>query len=78
MSLESVGAFWKREKNGKGFYSGIIEIDKLTIEEGKAQILLYKNDYKKEDRHPDLKIFQIKDDAQSRQNQEPIPENSPF
>lgn len=70
MALESVGAFWKKEKNGKTFYSGQIEMEKAQIVDGKIQILLYKNDYKEEDKHPDLKIFQIQDDEQQAPQQE--------
>ena len=75
MALESIGALWLKEKNGKKFMSGMIEEDKIVFAEGKAGILMYKNDYKKEERHPDYKIFQIVEEEQApRQPEQREPE----
>lgn len=50
---QSIGALWeKKTKNGDTLFSGSIEIDGK-----KTKIAVFKNGYKKEDKHPDWKIF---------------------
>ena len=52
--LTKVGAFWLHDaKNGTKFMSGKIE---QALPEG-TDLLVFKNGYKKEDRHPDYEIF---------------------
>lgn len=49
---KSIGALWEK-KSGKGtWFSGSIETNGEKI-----QIVVFKNDYKKEEKHPDYKIF---------------------
>ena len=63
----SIGALWlKKGKNGT-FMSGVVEIDGI-----KTEIVVFKNDYKKEDKHPDYKIYlsdgkrgKVEDDGES-------------
>lgn len=71
MTLESIGALWLKEKNGKKFMSGSIEEEKIVFENGKASILMYKNDYKTEERHPDYKLMQVLDGDQPKKKTEP-------
>ena len=50
---KDIGALWKKtSQKGKEFFSGVI-----TINGEKHQIVIFPNDYKKEDKHPDYKIF---------------------
>lgn len=50
---KSIGAFWlKTAKSGTKYMSGSIE-----IEGEKHDIVVFKNDYKTEERHPDYKIY---------------------
>ena len=52
--LTKAGAFWLRDaKNGSKFMSGKIE---QALPAG-SELLVFKNNYKKEDRHPDYEIF---------------------
>jgi hypothetical protein len=44
-----IAAFWKKEsKEGKPYYQGRL---------GNNRLLLFKNEHKKEDKHPDLVLF---------------------
>lgn len=50
---ENIGALWLKEsRNGNKFMSGVVEIDGV-----KHDIVVFKNNYKKEDKHPDYRIF---------------------
>ena len=49
-SNDSIGALWENEE--KGFLKG-----SLTVNGEKVEIICFKNQYKKERRHPDWKIF---------------------
>jgi hypothetical protein len=68
----SIGALWeKNSSKGLKFFSGQIEVN-----EEKIQIVVFKNDYKKEDKHPDWKIFISKpkdSDQQEGQKQRQLP-----
>lgn len=53
MANESIGALWLGEsKNGTKYMSGEVEIDGV-----KHKIIVFKNKYKEEDRHPDYRIL---------------------
>lgn len=50
---QSIGALWISEsKNGAKYMSGSIEIDGV-----KHKIVVFKNTFKEEDKHPDYRIF---------------------
>jgi len=50
---KDIGALWLRmSKNGAEYMSGAIEIDGV-----KHQIVAFKNNYKKSEKHPDYRIF---------------------
>lgn len=50
--MEKLGALWvKTGKNGK-FMSGVVEIDGV-----KTNIVVFKNDHKENEKHPDYKIY---------------------
>ena len=50
---KSTGALWiKESKAGNKFMSGVVEIDGK-----KHDIVVFKNNYKKESKHPDYRIF---------------------
>jgi len=56
MNEKNIGALWLKEsKNGNKYMSGVIEIDGT-----KHEIVIFKNTFKKESKHPDYRIFQSK------------------
>ena len=63
MAKESVGAIWKKTINTK---DGAKEI--LSIQIGDKKYTAWTNDYKKEQKHPDFKIFV--DDYQKPNNEQ--------
>ena len=67
--LKSIGGLWAKEKNGKRFFSGSIEIAGQ-----KHTFMVFKNDYKQEgDRAPDYKLM-VSDEA----TQQAAPARDPF
>lgn len=51
--MENIGALWlNKSKKGQRYMSGQIEIDGK-----KHKIVVFKNKYKDEDKHPDYRIF---------------------
>jgi len=51
--MNSIGGLWKNiSKNNNEYMAGSVEIDGKT-----TKLIIFKNDYKKEDKHPDFKIF---------------------
>lgn len=66
MAKNSIGALWLAEaKNGTKYLRGEIELDGE-----KHKIIVFKNDYKKEDKHPDYRIFQSEDQQDSEREEE--------
>ena len=72
------GALWRQEKSdGTVYYSGRLNRD--------TKILVFKNKYKKEERHPDLNIFLApatdggkEERPDSRNNSQPSGDDIPF
>ena len=50
--MTKIGALWIGGNGSKKWMSGNVEIDGK-----KTSIIVFKNDYKKEDKHPDYNIF---------------------
>lgn len=65
MALKKVGALWLKKKDGKTFMSGRLE---QSIP-ASSQLLVYKNDFKKEDKHPDYTLHVIEDDQPAPRNE---------
>ena len=49
---DSIGALWEKSSNKGTYFTGQIEVNGT-----KVSIVCFKNSYKKEDRHPDYRIF---------------------
>lgn len=50
---QDAGALWVKEsKAGNKFMSGVVEIDGV-----KTEIVVFKNNFKKADNHPDYRIY---------------------
>jgi uncharacterized protein (DUF736 family) len=61
--LTKVGALWLKEKAGRKYMSGKLD---TAIPAG-AQIFVYKNDHKKEDKHPDYTLHAIMPEESAEQ-----------
>lgn len=72
---DNIGALWlKTSKDGKKYMSGMVEIAGFKI-----NIVVFKNNNKKEDRHPDYNILQSKPMEQKQaQAEEILEEEIPF
>lgn len=56
---QSIGALWeKKSAGGRTYYTGEIECKKIIV---------FKNDHKKEDKHPTFRIF-LKDEMPKSEN----------
>lgn len=79
MAFKKIGALWLKEgKNGK-YMSGTIQED---VPAG-AKLLVFKNTYKKDEKHPDYTINVADDERQPRDDQHsqagpPPQEDVPF
>lgn len=67
---KDIGAFWiKTSKAGDKFMSGHIEINGV-----KHDVVVFKNGYKKEDKHPDYKVYLSNDrPAPADSTRAPVP-----
>jgi uncharacterized protein (DUF736 family) len=66
---DSIGAMWIKEKNGKKYMTGVIEINGEKI-----NIVVFKNGYKKEDKHPDYRILRSRSKSELSGNSEQLPD----
>lgn len=60
---ESIGALWINNGKNTIYLSGQIEIDGK-----KHNIVVFKNNYKKEDKHPDYKIYLKKEKSEDNED----------
>ena len=62
MEMIEISGLWKgTDKNGNTYYSGYM---------GRAKILIFKNKYKEEDKHPDFKMYIAPPKPKSGQGQQ--------
>ena len=66
---KSIGALWCKQSEKGDYYTGTIEKDGQ-----KYKIVVFKNNYKTEERHPDFKIFESK----KQEKQETTGDDLPF
>ena len=64
MKNESIGAIWKKQGQYGEYMSG-----NIIIEGKEYKINIYTNGHKKEDKHPDYRIF-VKKDKEEIQNEQ--------
>lgn len=57
MADDSIGALWEKKasKSGLTFFSGTVTIGDVACE-----VVIFKNNYKKEPKHPDWKVYRSK------------------
>ena len=62
MDNKDIGALWKREKDGKDYFTGNIKLG-----DGIVEIVVFQNSYKKEgDRTPDWRIYPSRPRSEER------------
>ena len=65
---EKIGALWlKQNKNGKKYLSGVLEMNGE-----KVKIVVFKNTYKKDDKHPDYIIKRSESKSKETQEENPL------
>lgn len=70
--LNEIGALWKRTGKTGEYFTGSIMLNGQAYE-----IRAFKNDYKKQDKHPDLKVFlALPDDQPAPKPTEPTINNN--
>jgi uncharacterized protein (DUF736 family) len=67
---DQCGVLWIKEKNNKKYMSGVIEINGEKI-----NIVVFKNGYKKEDKHPDYRILKSRPKNELSGNSEQLPDD---
>lgn len=65
MPDDSIGALWEKSSSKGTYFTGQIEIKGVKI-----PIVCFVNNYKKEDKHPDYRIF-VSVPKENRDNQKP-------
>ena len=76
---KSIGAFWLKEsKSGQKFMTGKVDFNGSTLE-----LVVFKNNYKKEEKHPDYVIYKSEKREQPNNYSQPDtseirPEEIPF
>ncbi len=59
----SIGAMWVNEERGYGLAFGDDHVtNQLKLSQLSSIVKIFKNDYKKEDRHPDYRLFVHRDE----------------
>lgn len=76
MALKKIGGLWLAEKAGTKYMRGTLN---EAVTAG-AKVFVYRNTYKKEDKHPDYTLHIAVDDqpAPEEHSQAPTQEDSPF
>lgn len=68
--LRKIGALWLRsaKNSGNKYMSGVVEMEN----DNSIRIVVFKNGYKKEEKHPDYVIY-IQEDADTQHHDDDIP-----
>jgi len=56
-----VGALWKKESPTQKYFSGHIKVDDGMGGEELLKVVIFKNNYKEKDNHPDFRIYSVDD-----------------
>ena len=72
---KSIGALWlNKSAKGVSYFSGVVEIDGK-----KTSVVIFKNTFKEEDKHPDYKIYESKPkESKPAAKQESFSDDIPF
>ena len=62
--MKPVGALWLKEKNGKKFFSGSLELE--GKEGPKLRVFVFRNEKKDSAKHPDYRVVLADDEEDER------------
>ena len=71
MANESIGAIWLEQEGSKVAAKMRLDMDKIPSD-CKGRFVIFKNNYKKESRHPDWRVFISKPQAEREAEGEPF------
>ena len=54
-----VGALWKKESPTQKYFSGHIKVDDGMGGDDLLKVVIFKNNYKEKDNHPDFRIYTV-------------------
>ena len=57
------GALWKKESTTQKYFSGHVKVDDGMGGEDLLKVVVFKNNYKEKDNHPDFRIYTVDDAA---------------
>lgn len=69
MALKNIGALWLKEKNGRKYFSGVVEPN--GKDGPKLRVMVFKNEKKDSDKHPDYRIVTDDNAEPSDSREEP-------
>ena len=69
-----VGALWRKESATQKYFSGHVKVDDYG-EEKLLKVVVFKNNYKEKDNHPDFRIYTV-DDMSSKPKEEKVKDSS--
>ena len=65
-----VGALWKKESPTQKYFSGHIKVDDGMGSEELLKVVIFKNNYKEKDNHPDFRVYTVDDPAKPQSSKE--------
>lgn len=67
-----VGALWKKESSTQKYFSGHIKVDDGMGSEELLKVVIFKNNYKEKDNHPDFRIYTVDTPAENKKEVQPL------
>tara|TARA_Y100000593_G_C4297460_1_gene331413 strand:+ start:1510 stop:1788 length:279 start_codon:yes stop_codon:yes gene_type:complete len=67
------GALWLKESPSQKYFSGHVKVDDFG-EEKLLKVVVFKNNYKEKDNHPDFRIYLATDAPQSKETETSSPQ----
>jgi len=65
-----VGALWKKESATQKYFSGHIKVDDGMGGDELLKVVIFKNNYKEKDNHPDFRVYTVDDTRSSSSDKE--------
>ena len=68
-----VGALWKKESPTQKYFSGHIKVDDGMGGDELLKVVIFKNNYKEKDNHPDFRIYTVANPVD--ENEDNVPQS---